>query len=158
MPKYFKKRYSRSSRDKYSVEQTAMAVGVGGAAQSAVAVVPASSTQGMRKIKHLTISVSNTSGESVVATAYWALVFVPQGTTPNPLAVGTISSPASFYEPNQYVMNCGVFDLTAGPTRISTPLSRNLNSGDSVYLIIANPDSTNSLTLACVVRYAITLQ
>jgi len=40
------------------------------------------------------------------------------------------------YEPNQYVMNCGVVDPNAGPTRFSSRISRNLNSGDRLYLVL----------------------
>ena len=40
------------------------------------------------------------------------------------------------YEPNQYVMNCGVVDPTAGPIRFYTPLARNLNNGDSIVLVV----------------------
>ena len=38
------------------------------------------------------------------------------------------------YEPNQFVMNCGVIDPTAGPIRIYSPISRNLNDGDKISL------------------------
>ena len=38
------------------------------------------------------------------------------------------------YEPNQFVMNCGVVDPSAGPIRFTSPVSRNLNDGDSIYL------------------------
>ena len=61
------------------------------------------------------------------------------------------------YEPNQFVMNCGVIDPTAGPIRIYSPISRNLNDGDkispsSVLLF----DGAATIISLCV-RYAITL-
>ena len=31
------------------------------------------------------------------------------------------ATPSSMYEPNQFVMNCGVIDPTAGPIRIYSP-------------------------------------
>ena len=40
------------------------------------------------------------------------------------------------YEPNQFVMNCGVVDGTAGPIRFSSPIGRNLNDGDTIYLVV----------------------
>ena len=40
------------------------------------------------------------------------------------------------YEPNQFVMNCGVVDPSAGPIRMSSPISRNLNDGDKITLLI----------------------
>ena len=61
------------------------------------------------------------------------------------------------YEPNQFVMNCGVVDPSAGPIRFTSPVSRNLNDGDSIYLLIRNP-LANSISYQAVVRYAITLQ
>ena len=44
------------------------------------------------------------------------------------------ATPSSMYEPNQFVMNCGVIDPTAGPIRIYSPISRNLNDGDKISL------------------------
>ena len=159
MAKFYRRKFSKAPRDKYSVEQTSMNINITASQQVAVPVVAASNTQGMRKVKHLTISVSNIApGVDINSTAYWALVYVPQGLNPNPLSVGTQTAPASLYEPNQFVLACGVFDLSAGPTRVSSPVSRNLNSGDTIYLIMANVSSTDNLALAAVVRYAVTLQ
>ena len=153
MPRKFYRKFRKgSSRDKYSVEQRAVsfttdAALVSGLSQQAVVVVPPTDLQGMRKVKHLTASLVSSSP---TATFYWALVYVPQGTTPNPLSTG-----GSLYEPNQFVMNCGIIDNDAGPMRISTPLSRNLNSGDAVYLVVGALSQTN---ISMCVRYAITLQ
>ena len=61
------------------------------------------------------------------------------------------------YEPNQFVMNCGVVDPSAGPIRFTSPVSRNLNDGDAIYLLIRNP-LANSIQYQAVVRYAVTLQ
>ena len=156
MPKFYK-RYPRRTgpKDKYSVEQQAAVIDVAAGGQQAVQLITPTTTQGMRKVKHLTISVAS-NGATSASAIYWAIVYVPQGTTPNPLALGT-GSYASLYEPNQFVMNCGVMDLDAGPARVATPLSRNLNSGDSIYVILANPAGA-AMQLQTVVRYAITLQ
>ena len=83
---------------------------------------------------------------------YWALVYVPQGTT-----VGAInlSSTTGMYEPNQFVMNCGIIDSNAGPIRMYTPVARNLNDGDAIYLVVL---PSTALTVNGIVRYAITLQ
>ena len=61
------------------------------------------------------------------------------------------------YEPNQFVMNCGVVDGTAGPIRFSSPVGRNLNDGDSIYLLIRPLAFTTgqTFTLVATVRYAI---
>lgn len=150
MGKYYRRRSYRK-RNKYSVEQTVgtiiteAATGNGG-----IVVVPSTTLQGMRKVKHLTVSLATqaTAGGSIL---YWALVYVPQGT-----GVGTISATGDMYEPNQYVMNCGVCDFDAGPVRISSPISRNLNSGDQIALIVRNPIPA-SYNYYASVRYAITL-
>ena len=63
---------------------------------------------------------------------------------------------SSMYEPNQFVMNCGVIDPTAGPIRIYSPISRNLNDGDKISLLI-RPTLDGAATVSLCVRYAITL-
>ena len=160
MPKYYKKKYypRASSRDKYSVEQSAFTEVITASNQQATLIVPPTATQGMRKVKHLTISVATTASASTSDYFYWALVYVPEGYNPNTLTVAsTAGASTPLYEPNQNVLSCGVFDLSSGPNRISTPLARNLNTGDRIILIVANP-TPSSITLHGVVRYAITLQ
>ena len=76
-------------------------------------------------------------GSSAESNLFWALVYVPQGTTAGALNIATAgATPGSMYEPNQFVMNCGVIDPTAGPIRIYSPISRNLNDGDKISLLI----------------------
>ena len=109
----------------------------------------------MRKVKHLTISLGNITGSGVI---YWALVFVPSGYSPNTLNLPTQNSAGNLYEPNQFVMNCGCIDVDAGPTRISSPISRNLNSGDSIQLVLGSPGLSAQIDVTGIIRYAITLQ
>ena len=151
MPRFARagKRYIPYRRDKYSVEQTAGTIQTNAESNGGVTVVQPSTTQGMRKVKHITISMAqNGSGQGV----YWALVYVPAGTQANMIHIDD----TSMYEPNQFVMNCGIFDVDAGPMRITSPISRNLNSGDSIALILHS--TTPNTVYAYVVRYAITLQ
>ena len=149
--RYYRRSYS--GRDKYSVEQAAGELVIPENSQDAnVVVVPPADLQGMRKVKHITISLTGPYGASNNAgIVYWALVFVPAGYNPNTL---TIDGQA-MYEPNQFVMNCGVNDTDAGPIRIHSPVSRNLNSGDKVLLIVKAPSNA---VYKYVVRYAVTLQ
>ena len=157
MPKYYKRSYRRYPKVKYSVEQSAFTETVTASNQQATLIVPPSATQGMRKVKHLTISIATTAAASTSDYFYWALVFVPEGYNPNLLTVSsTAGASAPLYEPNQNVMCCGVFDLSSGPNRIHCPLARNLNAGDRIVLITANP-TPSSLIMHGVVRYAITL-
>ena len=62
------------------------------------------------------------------------------------------------YEPNQFVMNCGVADFSGGPLRFTSPVSRNLNSGDKIVLIMTNNTADTTAHYHYVVRYAVTLQ
>ena len=149
----WKKKYNRVSRDKYSVENHAFTVTTNTSGDGGTVVVPATTLQGMRKVKHLTLSMAAPAGTSNLD-VFWALVYVPQGT-----GVGTLNiTGGDMYEPNQYVMSCGIFDFNGGPLRVHCPLSRNLNSGDSIALIIKNSTSVPSIPYNGVVRYAVTLQ
>jgi len=154
---YKRARYGK--RDKYSVQQKAINIGTPSVDTTAkVEVVPATDVEGMRKVKHLTVSVTTAGSDTTETTAfYWALVYVPQGTAPGNLNVTTTGGGTGMYEPNQFVMNCGVVDPSAGPIRFTSPVSRNLNDGDAIYLLIRNP-LANSIQYQAVVRYAVTLQ
>jgi len=154
MPKYYKKRYYRGGRDKYSIEQTAGTMTTNSEGDSAVPVVPAATFQGMRKVKHITVSIADAVGASSAAALFWAVVYVPQGTS-----LSTISLDSGpMYEPNQFVMGCGVFDFNGGPLTIRCPLSRNLNSGDYIALVVKKDSAGAGTVYNYVVRYAITLQ
>ena len=156
---YYRRPYKRArygKRLKYSVQQKAVEFSTGSDDQTAkVEIVPASEIEGMRKVKHLTVSLAT---EADGGAFYWALVYVPQGTTPANLQVNIVTGTTGMYEPNQFVMNCGCIDPSAGPIRFTSPVSRNLNDGDSVYLLVRNTNNTVAITYNAVVRYAITLQ
>ena len=151
--KYYRK--TRANRDKYSVEQQAGRLDIPASSQAWAAVVPDTAIQGMRKVKHLTVSLANESDASGADYSYWALVYVPQGTAPNTM---NLTGTAGMYEPNQFVMNCGVADFSAGPVRFRSPVSRNLNSGDKIVLIMSNSNTTTQKSFHYVVKYAVTLQ
>lgn len=156
MPKYYKKSYAkRVNRDKYSVEHKAGVVVLPLApGQQDLIVVPSTDLEGMRKVKHVVISGSGASGAETTTGIYWALVYVPSGYAANTLT----RTGGSLYEPNQNVMCAGVWDMNAGPLRVSAPTSRNLNSGDSIHLVIASTNTTATVDVSFYVQYAITLQ
>lgn len=152
MPRRYYRRYRRTKR-KYSVQQKAFGFTVAPNTTTQVEVVPETSVEGMRKVKNLTVTA--TVATTLDAPLYWALVYVPQGTTPNALSVATTTSDVpSLYEPNQFVMNCGISDSEAGPIRIWTPLSRNLNDGDRIFLLIRHLVQ-EAVQVRALVRYAI---
>ncbi len=169
MPRRYYRRRS-ANRDKYSIESTILytspasgwsrIAGVQGetqtSRQTSSVVVPSIDAQGMRKVKHLSMTFSSEADTRVL----YALVFVPSGYGVNDIRIPVNGQPGSLYEPNQFVMSSGVLDFSGGPLRLHTPLSRNLNSGDSICIVFATPDSETlgETNLAVNVRYAITLQ
>lgn len=153
-------RPSMPPRSKYSIEQKSFqanantTTAVNSIYQDIFTIVDATTLQGMRKVKHvmcnLTLTGSST-GPDAINPLYWAIVYVPQGTN-----VGALNLNNSLYEPNQYVMNCGVIDPSAGPIRFSSPIARNLNSGDSIILVVGKT-SASPAVYSGVFKYAITL-
>ena len=136
---YRRRAYRRGrygSRDKYSVHQKAFSfTAQASPTTTAQLIVPSSATEGMRKVKHLTVNLTpilDQDGGQI----WWALVYVPQGTTAGSIQLATTAALSDMYEPNQYVMNCGIVDPTAGPIRFSSPISRNLNNGDAIVLLV----------------------
>lgn len=169
------RRYARAvaSRAKYSIETHVSEQSVAGrptftdATDTAnfLDVVPATTIQGMRKVKHMQVTVCLQHGIAAAGLApgtpiIWALVYVPAGSPEVIPAPGTTDS---LYEPNQFVISSGIADADAGPIRINTPLARNLNSGDRICLTwrllhgqtLYTTDATATLFTMC--RYAITL-
>ena len=148
MPYYRAYKRPRAAKKKYSVMQKAFGFAAAKDTTSQVEVVPATNTEGMRKVKN--IMVTATVPTPYDAPLYWAIVYVPEGTAPGGLNIATTAGQStSLYEPNQYVMNCGIADSNAGPIRFWTPLARNLNDGDRIYLLIRH-QATESIILVSV--------
>ena len=123
---YRRRAYRRGrygSRDKYSVHQKAFSfTAQASPTTTAQLIVPSSATEGMRKVKHLTVNLTpilDQDGGQI----WWALVYVPQGTTAGSIQLATTAALSDMYEPNQYVMNCGIVDPTAGPIRFQQSIS-----------------------------------
>ena len=117
------KRPSYGGRDKYSIQNKAFSFTIASGTSTSFLVVPATAVEGMRKIKHLTVNL--TTGADAIQ-LYWALVYVPQGTPVGQISIGT-SANVEMYEPNQFVMNCGVVDPNAGRP---LPIDLNSENGD----------------------------
>ena len=169
MPRRYYKR-PRVNKDKYSVEQTIIRTTTTDtwspietaeqiSYQVQYPVVPAIETQGMRKVKHFQLTFTNGAAANTTAEPiYYALVYAPGGYSPNNLQLGPPGFPFAAYEPNQYVLSQGWLDFDGGPLRINTPLSRNLNSGDAIALVIGCFSQSTAIRYNISVRYAITLQ
>jgi len=154
--RYYRPKYV--NRDKYSVETTNFRAPLTTSSQTKILVVPSTGVEGMRKCKHFELTFSAQNLDNVV---YYALVYVPQGYEPNSLVLPGAENPTTLYEPNQYVLSSGVLDFSGGPLRIRSPLSRNLNSGDAIALVLATATSegtTSNPHMYGSVKYAITLQ
>lgn len=130
--RYSRARHSRPLKTvKYSSETTNGAVLVKPQQPQWLAVVPAIDTQGMRKAKNFTLRMTAGSGGLFI----WALVYIPQGTTPAQLNVSDTG--ASLYEPNQNVIMSGYVYQNCPQETFRTRLARNLNSGDQIGLLVA---------------------
>lgn len=163
--------YRRTTgKKKYSIEQTiintpstddwGLVLGpdatVANSRQIDFPILPPTSLEGMRKVKHFNLSFtcSNDIGTPIT----YALVFVPEGYAPQDLQLPAQNNAVDLYPANQFVISQGVLDFSGGPLRISTRLSRNLNSGDSIHLVLATYDGVGAASVIAAVRYAITLQ
>ncbi len=123
-------------------------------------IVPPTDVGGMRKVKNITIQLSY-DGLMTGATAsdnriLWAIVYVPKGSEPGDFNENN----GILYSPPQFIMASGIYDTNqpGNGSRIFTPLSRNLNSGDGIAFVYKplNPIIENQITT--VINYAITLQ
>lgn len=162
--------YKRHNKDKYSVEHTSIRTNttdlweeVPAVADSALSyqtthtIVESTDLQGMRKVKHLTITASN-AGLTSTNPLYYVLAYVPQGYDPQKIYMPSPGVALDTYSANQYVMSCGWLDFDGGPLRIRSRLSRNLNSGDSIVLILASYFNNANIYYVLDCTYAITLQ
>ena len=151
------KRYIKYMKTKWSHENKGCAMQFGAELQNTFyqagsIVVPATGNQGSRTVGNWAITVPVPQDKQY----FWALVFVPQGTTANNLFNTTGGLEGSLYEPNQFVIASGVADGNAGPIRIRSKMKRTLQSNDFISLIIACQDADVAQTYAqALVSYSI---
>ena len=143
---------TRKTRSRWSHENkgcvTALATEVtNGLYQSGSVIVPPSAAQGTRTVGRFDITVPSPVVDATVSgETYWALVYVPQGTTANALFATSGTPDGSLYEPNQYVIASGISDNNAGPIRIRSRYMRILHSGDFVSLIVGTVTAPTAKT------------
>lgn len=169
MARYSRRRYRIYKKNKWSIEQRPGFIAGNGWAtttdtflnrQALIPIVAATTQEGVRKAKNMSISIATpakNSGELTNEAFYWALVFVPEGMTPNEL-----SSTGQLYQPSQYVISSGIVTGDQGKLRMTSRLAKNLNQGDAIYLLIGtNSNFVNGNTpesnyrFNYLVRYAI---
>lgn len=141
---------------KYSCEHYAFSdtINTGETARNdATTMVTALATGGMRKAKNFTLDLFATSDD--MQAINFALVYVPQGstaTTLNPIGADA----TSIYEPNQNVIMSGIISTDGQKNRFTTKLARNLNSGDSIGLIVCAPANKAAVDYSAALTYSIT--
>lgn len=123
-------------------------------------LVPPTDVGGMRKVKNISIQLSY-DGNMPGSTAsdnriLWAIVYVPKGSEPGDFS----DKNGILYSPPQFIMASGIYDTNqpGNNSRIFTPLSRNLNSGDGIAFVYKPLYSIIENQLTTVINYAITLQ
>ena len=131
-------------------------------------IVPPTDVGGMRKVKNITIQLafdkeyvdSSTTPPTINVTEdnriLWAIVYVPRGSTPGNIRIEN----GILYSPPQFIMASGIYDTEqpGNSSRIFTPLSRNLNSGDGIAFVFLPIKDLYTNQLSAVINYAITLQ
>jgi hypothetical protein len=136
-----RRRFSRPVRTaRYSSETThiydLLTIIQGQAPTVPALLVPGSNAQGVRKAKNLTVKFVTTT---LHVPLIFAVVYVPEGVNPGTLtlSVGTPSAPLSLYEPAQNVIMYGqLVTQPQSPQQFHTRLARNLQSNDSIYLLL----------------------
>lgn len=114
--------------------------------QALIPVVQSTQQEGVRKAKNFTISITtpsilnypNSSGtvNRTNYTFYYALIYLPEGMTANEL-----KSSGDLYQPSQNILKAGIVNAVNGKVRIFSSLARNLNAGDSIYLLVGTNDT-----------------
>ena len=91
MPYYRRaaKRPRYGKRDKYSIQQKGAVAAVAANQTSAVDIVPATTTEGMRKVKHLTVNLTQIATSNAESNLFWALVYVLRGQRQGALNIAT---------------------------------------------------------------------
>ena len=100
MPRTYKRKVY-ASRDKYSVEQRYCQCDIPAIGDAQVVMVPGATFEGMRKVKHLTVTLSGPADTNVL----WAIVYNPAGVVPGALGqIGAANTSVNVYNPNQFVL------------------------------------------------------
>lgn len=143
-------------RRRYNIENRPLVVQVpnsmeNGFYQNQIEIVPATLIEGVRQVARMTITL--TSNEPGGYPIFWALCYIPEGTTASAL----FPNNTTLFNPSNYVLASGVSDSNAGPIRISSRLRKNLNANDRIFLMTATTKQSaiDPVSYTGLVRYAI---
>ena len=169
--RYRRSSYRRSGKKWSPTTQVINTITGGGQSSQTVALNHLSDSTANRyslgpimKVKNFRINIVFGSSVSVL----WALVYVPEGMPIGALSYGQTAAanvPASLYEPQQFLIASGLYSsaavnsgANAGPLRVWSPLARNLNPGDGIFLIwralenVTGVETFITLSYACCVN------
>nr|QQL09573.1 putative capsid protein [Marmot associated feces virus 1] len=125
-------------------------------------ICPSSEVAGMRKVKNFNLQFVANLNQPFL----WALVYVPDGasvTNINPEIINATTMPVNagyteLFAANQWVIGCGTF-IEGAINTYKTRMSRNLNSGDTVWLMMfmngSLAEGTGPVLVNCTGNYAI---
>ena len=110
------------------------------------------------KVKYFRLNVVFESSVTVL----WALVYVPDGLPIGKLNVAgsaVDSMPGASDEPQQFIITSGVYTSqgssgASAPLRVWSPLARNLNPGDGVFLVWQALTSASSIPTIITINYS----
>lgn len=114
-------------------------------------IIDPTNIQGIRKVKNVTLTFTSKT-ESLY---FYSLIYVPQGQSVSFISLPEPGKAGNVYPANQYVLSSGWLSFTGGPCRIFTPLARNLNSGDTIWLVLATMNPPDDQMVFAEVQYAI---
>jgi hypothetical protein len=155
MPRRFR-RYARTARTVRPVRYSNETVSgtCGGAIQAGTTVhqplLKPIDAQDIRKLKNPTLRLAMTAPTPNFP-VLWALVYVPEGFPLSALKMdygtGGEEAPPSLFEPNQNLIMSGVMPATgtAEPITYRSRLARNLNAGDSIFLLLRGISGETSI-------------
>lgn len=140
-----------------------------------IPVITPTTIAGMRKAKNFTINISIipniTEGGIVIPIIVSAmLVYVPEGTSPSTPSINVLEEPQSYpgtgqplqavYKPDQNVIMSKIANITSsGNLTMRNRLARNINSGDSVGVVLSvfkNPTTAQQMSAIVSANYAVT--
>ena len=114
-------------------------------------IIDPTTVQGIRKMKNLTITFTS----KTTSLYFYSIIYVPQGHSVSTISLPDSGHASEVYPANQYVLSSGWLSFTGGPCRIFTPLARNLNSGDTIYLVLSTINEPDTEMVFAEVQYAI---
>ena len=104
------------------------------AGTTAIPLVQPATIGGKRKVGNFQINIYSN------AMCLWALVYVPNGTNPSALTLG---SAVAYYEPSNHLISQGIVAEVRSASYY-VRMTRNLNEGDNIYLLLRPANATQT--------------